>query len=45
VWSNTSEQTNPSAVHGDTIVAGVRKPSPIGSPWTNSSGRGLPAPG
>jgi Regulator of chromosome condensation (RCC1) repeat len=31
------------AVHGDTIVAGVRKPSPIGSPWTNSSGRGCRA--
>jgi len=38
VWSNTSEQTYPPAVHGDTIVTGTRKPIPIGSPPMNSPG-------
>ena len=48
VWSLTSEHTQPPWVHGETMMHGTRKPSPIGSPSpgvpngevrvTNSSG-------
>ena len=32
MWSLTSEHTQPPWVHGETMMHGTRKPSPIGSP-------------
>ena len=38
VWSKRSRATQPPTVHGETMTHGTRKPAPIGSPPTNSSG-------
>ena len=32
VWSNGSEDTQPPAVHGETMIAGTRNPAPTCSP-------------
>jgi hypothetical protein len=38
VWSNTSLDTQPPVLHGDTTSVGTRKPSPIGPAMPPVSG-------
>ena len=45
VWSNTSDDTSPPRVNGDTMIIGTRNPSPIGPvtsgvPPSDGSGTG-----